>query len=404
MNKLREKIERSLEEYSAASFIAGVLCAVLIAAAALLLYFELPVSRSPSRPDSLAAMKKISEAEWLIRHKYLEEMDESVQTDDMIRGLVAGLDDKYAAYYTKEEYEEIKKEHAGMIKGIGVQLAQDAETGELLIVYVMEDSPAEKAGVLEKDRILEINGQDMTGKSSLDASDLIRAAEGPITLKLYREGEEDPIELTMEKEDIKGNVVFGTMLEGDIGYIAITSFNGLTSEQFAENYDKLQEEGMQALVIDLRDNLGGLVSACCDTASQILPEGPIVFEQDRLGKERHQDCAGETPIDIPLVLLVNRYTASASEIFTGAVRDYGLATIVGTRTYGKGVEQNTYVLSDGSALKLTTTVYYTPNHEDLNGVGIVPDEMVVLTEGSETDVQLDKAMEILQEQLEERAA
>ena len=208
----------------------------------------------------------------------------------------------------------------------------------------------------------------------------------------------------MEKEDIKGNVVFGTMLEGDIGYIAITSFNGLTSEQFAEDYGRLQEEGMRALVIDLRDNLGGLVNACCDTASQILPEGPIVFEQDRLGEERHQDSTGKTPIDIPLVLLVNRYTASASEIFAGAVRVYGLATIVGTRTYGKGVEQNTYVLSDGSALKLTTTVYYTPNHEDLNGVGIVPDEMVVLTENSETDVQLDKAITILQEQLEEQAA
>ena len=396
MKMIRDKIENALRSFSAASFSAGVLCAVILAAAGFLIWLYFPVSRQPSRPDSLRAMKKVSEAEWIIRNKYIEEVDESGQADAMMRGLVEGMDDKYAAYYTKEEYEELKKQHAGLSEGIGVQLAQDAETGELVVVYVMEDSPAERAGVRENDRILSINGEDMTGKTGTDAADRIRSLEGPVILTVLHEGDEEPVELEMEKESIiREQVVQAALFEDDIGYIRITSFNGLTSEQFAESLAELQEKGMTSLILDLRNNLGGLVTACCDTLEQILPEGPIMYEQDRTGKETHQDCAGETPIEIPLVLLVNGYTASASEIFTGAVRDYGLATIVGEQTYGKGIEQNTYLLSDGSALKLTTTVYYTPDHEDINGVGIRPDIEVVLTEEDETDVQFEKAMEIL---------
>ena len=368
----------------------------MIAAAGLLIWLYFPFASRPSRPDSLAAMKKVTEAEDIIRRKYIGELDEAAQTDAMLRGLAEGMGDDYAQYYTKEEYEDLKKEYDGISKGIGIQIAQDTDSGELVIVYVMEDTPASRAGVQENDRILSINGEDMTGRSSSEAAAIVQAADGPVTLKLQRAGEEEPVELVMEKEAvIQRDAVGSVMLVDDVGYIRISTFNKLTSEQFAEHYAKLKEEGMKSLIIDLRNNLGGLVSACCDTLEQILPEGPVMFEQDRTGGERQTDCEGESPIDIPLILLVNGYTASASEIFTGAVRDYDLATIVGEQTYGKGVEQNTYLLSDGSALKLTTTVYYTPDHEDLNGVGIIPDEIVPLTEEDETDVQLERALEIL---------
>ncbi len=405
MGKMRDRIENAFRDFSAGSFIAGVICTAVIAAACLLLWLYLPFAPRPSRPDSLAALKKVSEAEGIIRRKFIGEIDEPGQTDAMLRGLAEGLDDAYAQYYTKEEYEDMKKEHAGMTKGIGVQIAQDMESGVLVIVYVIEDSPADRAGVCENDRILSVNGEVMAGRTSAEAADIIQSAEGPITLLLQREGEEEPVELEMEKEAvIQRDAVSAAMLVDEVGYIRINTFNKLTSEQFAENYAKLQEMGMKSLIIDLRNNLGGLVTACCDTLEQILPEGPIMYEQDRDGRETHIDCEGGTPIDIPLVLLVNGYTASASEIFTGAVRDYGLATIVGEQTYGKGVEQNTYLLSDGSALKLTTTAYYTPEHDDLNGVGITPDEIVPLTEEDETDTQLERALEILGVDLEETVA
>ena len=396
MRKVRDRIEELLQNFSTGSFLAGVFCTLVIAAGVLLIWLFLPFAPHPKRPDSLAALKKVSEAEDIIRRKYIWEIDESVQTDAMLRGLAEGTGDDYAQYYTKEEYEELKKEYEGITQGIGVQIAQDTESGELVVVYVVEDSPAEHAGVLEDDRILSINGEDMQGRSTGEAAALIRAADGPVTLTLRREGEEEPVELTMEKEAvIQLDAVASVLLADEVGYIRIRTFNQLTSEQFAEQAAELREEGMKSMIIDLRSNTGGLVSACCDTAEQILPEGPIVYEQDRTGKERHRDGKGESPLDIPLVLLVNGYTASASEIFAGAVRDYGLATIVGEQTYGKGVEQNTYLLTDGSALKLTTTVYYTPNHEDLNGVGITPDEIVTLTEEDETDTQLERALEIL---------
>lgn len=403
MIKIRDKCVRAFQRFSAGSFVAGVLCAVCIAALCFLIWLFLPWTSAPSRPDSFAAMRKVNEVEGIIRRKYIDQIDETEQTDAMLRGLTEGLNDPYADYYTKEEYEELKEEHAGLTKGIGIQIASDTETGDLIVLYVMPDTPAEQAGVLENDRILSVNGIPMTGRLPAEAAEIIQASERTVTLTLCHEGEEEPVELVMEpKAVIQGQAVSAGMVDDRIGYIRIYTFNKLTAEQFEEYYAELKEKGMTSLIIDLRNNLGGLVSACCDTLDQILPEGPIVFEQERTGKEKHQDSSGRTPIDMPLVLLVNGYTASASEIFTGAVRDYGLATIVGEQTYGKGVEQNTYELADGSALKLTTAVYYTPSHQDINGTGITPDIYVPLTEEDETDVQFERAVKILSGKMPEK--
>ena len=185
------------------------------------------------------------------------------------------------------------------------------------------------------------------------------------------------------------------MLENQVGYIQITEFTGVTASQFQTAYEELTAQGMQKLVIDLRGNPGGLVDSVCDTLSQILPEGVIVYTEDKNGNRSERDCAGESPIDIPLAVLVNEESASASEIFAGAVKDYEIGTIVGTTTYGKGVVQNTFRLSDGSVIRLTIAHYYTPEGNDINGVGITPDVEVEQSEDSETDVQLEKALEVL---------
>ena len=389
-----QKVRKFFRSFSPASFLAGVICAAVIAGALAVLWYTLP-GGEVKRPDSLAALKKISQMEELVRSKYIDTVDEKALTDAMLTGLVSGLNDKYAAYYTREEYEDVKRSNAGMTRGIGITIAQDPATGDLIVVEVIEGMPAEEAGILLDDILIAVNGEDLTGADSAKAAELIKASDDPVTVTVRRAGAEEPLSFSMNKTDIKSVAVIGMMLDNNIGYIQIATFNGLTSEQFAEEYGALREEGMQALIVDLRNNLGGLVSACCDTASQILPAGPIVYEQDRVGGEQHQDCEGKTPIDMPMVLLVNNYTASASEIFAGAVRDYGIATLVGEQTYGKGIEQKTYVLSDGSALKLTTTVYYTPDHEDINGTGITPDIQVELPDDAVTDLQLEKAIDLL---------
>ncbi|MCF0145598.1 MAG: S41 family peptidase [Eubacterium sp.] len=385
--------------FSTASFLIGVACTAAIGFLVFSIWYTLPVRRSITNPASLEAMKKVSETENILRKKYIEEIDESGQTDAMIAGLVSGLGDKYAAYYTEQDYEDMKRKHAGLTKGIGITVAQDPESGDPMVVSVIEDSPAAEAGVEEGDRILAVNGADMTGLDGTEVSAAVQESGDSVTLTILREGEEKPFELSMVKAEIETVAAAGIMLSDQIGYICISTFNDLTSSQFAEAYAALQEEGMQAMILDLRNNLGGLVTACVDTGNQILPKGVIVYEKERDKAETHQDSSGETPIDIPLVVLVNRYTASASEILTGAIRDYGIATIVGEQTYGKGVEQKTYNLSDGSAVKLTTTSYYTPNHESIDGVGITPDVVVEFTEKDTTDVQLEKALELLKGKL-----
>ena len=392
---MKNRIRQFFQKFSFASFLTGVICTLVIGALVCCIWYLTPARGPVKRPDSLAAMKRVSEIEELVREKYIEEADEQVMAETMFKGLVYGMGDKYADYYTKEEYDKVKLSNSGMTRGIGITISQNADTGELVIIDVSEGMPAEEAGLLVDDILIAVNGEDLTGADSTRAAQLILQSEEPVTVTVRRPGEEEPLSFSMNKAEMKTVAVDGLMLEDGIGYIQIRTFNGLTSEQFAEKYAALREEGMSALIIDLRNNLGGLVNACCDTVSQILPAGPIVYEQDREGPENHQDCPGDSPIDIPLVLLVNGNTASASEIFTGAVRDYGIATIIGTQTYGKGIEQKTYTLSDGSAVKMTTTVYYTPEHENINGVGITPDIVVELPADAETDLQLEKAIEVL---------
>ena len=371
------------------SFLAGILAAAagMSAAAGIWLFF--PVSVSPEKPDSLETMKKISEMVRTIQEHYYGDISNSDLTENMMSGLVSGLGDKYSAYYPEEEYSEIRLANKGYTRGIGA------------------DSPAAQAGLQENDVLTAINGQNLDGYSVSEAVALVQDAEDDkVTVRFTREGTEGEQTVSMEKSDIEIYSVAGGMLKEDsrVGYIQISKFNGTTSDQFQEIYDGLQEKGMKALILDLRDNPGGQVSGCCDVLEQILPKGVIVYEKDKDGFEQTRDCSGKTPIQIPLAVLVNENTASASEIFTGAVQDYGVGTVIGTQTYGKGIEQKSYTLSDGSVVKLTTTHYFTPKHRDINGVGITPDIVVENQKDTDTDEPFEKALGTVQSRIGDRSS
>nr|WP_051527032.1 S41 family peptidase [[Eubacterium] cellulosolvens] len=397
-DKKRNSLREEMKNHSVLCFAAGVLFAVVVMAAAWTVYLYLPFTFSPSKPDSLSAFRKTKQIQRIIERNYLNEIDEQRQTDTMYLGQVAGLGDKYANYYTKEEYEKIRMSNNGQMEGIGIVISQEESTGRILITDVYEGSPADKAGVKKGDEISEINGTKVKGKTTTEVVALIQNDEPQaVKLKLSRKGKE--LSFEMKKEKIDKSVVTSSMLEDKIGYIQISSFNKLTPVQFREGYDKLNGDGMKALILDLRGNPGGLVSACCDTLRLFMPKGALVYEQDRNGKEKHRDCKGKTPIEIPVAVLVNEKSASAAEMFTGAVQDYKVGYVIGTNTYGKGIEQDSYLLSDGSVVKFTVTRYYTPNHNDVNGTGIVPDKKVKASGNGDEDKQLDAGIAYLKKQM-----
>ena len=311
---------------------------------------------SADHPGGFWSWRKTAAIKAMISQLYAGDVDDTELSNAMYKGMISGLGDKYSTYYTKEEYEAIKTAQEGYYQGIGVTVTLDGD--KLQVTGVQDDTPAAKAGIQADDRIVKI-------------------------------------ETEVEKEKLAAIVADGKMLDDKIGYLAISEFTGLTSEQFQKAYQSLQDQGMERLIIDLRGNPGGLVTAVCDTLRQILPEGLIVYTEDKNGKREEYTCDGDTPISIPLVVLVNENTASAAEIFTGAVKDYGIGTIVGTTTFGKGIVQNTFQLSDGSVVKLTIAHYYTPLGNDIHKVGITPDVEVELPDDATSDVQLEKALEVV---------
>lgn len=388
--------------FSLSSFFMGIVAAVVIAVCAALIYFYLPGIGSTDNPLSPASLKKLSIITSLIDNNYLNDTDEESITDGMYSGIMDALGDKYAAYYTKDELEQVKMSQAGKIKGIGITFTKDADNGYVDVNSVNNGSTAEEAGIQAGDVITAIDGQDTSALSSSKIKSLIQDGDSDtVVLTVLRDGESSDITVKKSYIDNSQIVVGGMLKDSKIGYIGITSFTGLTADQFSTIYDELNGEGMEGLIIDIRNNLGGLVSACEDTLDLFMPEGTLVYEQDKSGGEKKRVCDGSNAIQIPLVVLVNENTASASEIFTGAVQDNGVGTVVGTQTYGKGIEQKTWQLDDGSAVKMTTTHYYTPDHTDINGVGITPDAVVEYDEDADEDTQFSKAVEVLQEKMDD---
>lgn len=323
--------------------------------------------------SDVKTVQKLNYLEELIDEEYLDEKDESSLREGLYAGLLAGLKDPYSTYYTAEQYKELNTSNEGSYVGIGAVLQKD-DAGGAKIIQLYEGGPGEQAGLKKGDVIKAVDGADVTDKETSDIASMVRDSEkDSVMLTIQRENEEKTRDVKVEIRDVEIQTVSHEMLSEDTGYIRISEFSEVTSDQYKKAFADLKDQGMKKLVVDLRDNPGGLLTAVCGVLRQILPEGLIVYTEDKNGKREEETCDGKNKLDMPLAVLVNGNSASASEIFAGAVKDYGIGTIVGTTTYGKGVVQTIHSLTDGSAVKITIAKYFTPKGNDINKKGINPD-------------------------------
>lgn len=348
-------------------------------------------------------VQKLKYLEGLIDRDYLGEIDQEQLAEGLYAGLVYGLGDVYSRYYTAEEYEQETSSTMGSYVGIGVGMQKNVEGG-VVIAECYEGGPGDQAGLKAGDIISAIDGTSITDMEVADVVEMIRGGEREqVVLTVHRQGVENAMEITVEITDVVLPSVFSEMLEDHIGYIRISQFTDVTPGQYQEAFSALEGQGMEKLVIDLRGNPGGLLTSVCSVLNDILPEGLIVYTEDKYGNRSEERSEGKNPLEMPLAVLVNENSASASEIFAGAVQDYGTGTIVGTTTYGKGVVQELLPLNDGSAIKLTISNYFTPKGNSIQEVGIRPDVEVKLDPEllskeeitHEEDNQLQEALKIL---------
>ena len=400
-------------------FIKGLFCGVLlvlICMAGTLFHFQRKMTKLQLRTsqegtseqldiDMGAVKQKTKEIETLINQYYLDEVDEQQIEDTMYTGLVAGLDDPYSVYYTEEELKTMEESTSGEYSGIGATLTQNPDTKEMSVVSCFENTPAEEAGLLPGDIIVGWNGSSVEGMELSELVSKIKTdPDEHLTLEIERDGDTMEVELTRREVEIP--TVESEMLHDQIGYIKLLEFDEVTAEQFRAALDQLEEQGMEKLIIDVRDNPGGVLQTVCDMLDELLPEGLIVYTEDKDGNKKEYTSDGEHQFTKPLAVLTNENSASASEIFAGAIQDNSLGTIVGTTTFGKGIVQRIFYLSDGTGVKLTVAKYYTPKGHDIHKKGITPDVEVELDENlknkitisHDEDNQLQKAIKLLQNQ------
>lgn len=339
---------------------------------------------------------------------YVDDLEEEQVEEMLYAGMMAGVGDRYTYYLTKENLKQYMDNSNGNFDGVGIEV-YSTQDGEVIVSSVMAGQPAEAAGVKAGDVIVGVDGQDMQGSLLSDVAAKIRGREGTeVTIKVLRRSTGETLEFTMERTTVVVESVSGRMMDEKIGYISISGFKENTYTQFKEALDELQKEGMKGLILDLRDNPGGLVHSVYEIGEELLPEGTMVYTLDKNENRNDLKC-DEEYLDIPLVVLVNANSASASEIFAGAVKDTGRGTLVGTQTFGKGLVQRLFTLPDGSGLNITIQKYYTPNGTSIHGVGIEPDEVVELPADYQNtalkdipervDTQLQKGVEVLRNEI-----
>ncbi len=348
--------------------------------------------------------KKLEAIEDVIDEYYYQDADIDVDamTEGMYAGMVNALGDPYSVYYTEEEWNDMMQDTAGIYYGIGAYLMIDPNTGLGKISGVIENTPAEEAGLRADDLLYLVDGESTMGMELSEIVTRVKGEEGTkVHLTIYREGETDYLEIDVERRQIEAPTVKYEMLENDIGYIQITEFDEVTTDQFTEAMAVIKGSGAKGLVLDLRGNPGGSLNVVVDIARQILPKGLIVYTEDKYGERDEYTCDGRNELDMPLAVLVNGNSASASEILAGAIKDYHKGTLVGTTTFGKGIVQRVLPLTDGTALKLTISAYYTPNGNNIHGVGIEPDVVCEFDSDAyydrDVDNQLEKAVAVLSE-------
>ncbi|MDE6212801.1 MAG: S41 family peptidase, partial [Lachnospiraceae bacterium] len=301
----------------------------------------------------------------------------------------------------EEEWDELMRETEGIYYGIGAYLMLDETTGAAKISGVIDNTPAQEAGLRADDLIYMVDGEMTMGLELSEIVARVKGEEGTtVHLTIYREGESDYLEIDVERRKIESPTVNYEMLENDIGYIQITEFDDVTTDQFTEALATIKGSGAKGLILDLRGNPGGSLNVVVDIAREILPKGLIVYTEDKYGERDEYNCDGRKELEIPLVVLVNGNSASASEILAGAIKDYGKGTLVGTATFGKGIVQRVLPLTDGTALKLTISAYYTPNGNNIHGVGIEPDIVCEFDSDAYYDDDVDNQLERAVEEME----
>ncbi len=403
---------------AAVGAIVGIAATVLLAMLVAKIYIKLTGGylvigeNSVSTASSSDALDKntVSKVEELVKYIDLYYNDEYTTEDiqnGILSGVMEGLGDPYSVYYTKEKYKDLQMSTTGTYYGIGAGLAQNVDTMVVTISKVYEGTPAAEAGLLAGDKLVTVGDIDAT---SMEVSELvthIRGKEGTkVHLKVYRESTNEYLEFDVERKNIELPSVEGKMLDNGIAYIQISEFQTNTATQFEEILANLEKQDMKGLIVDVRSNPGGLLKSVVQILDDILPEGTVVYTEDKYGKKDVYSSDAKC-INYPMVVLVNENSASASEIFAGAIKDYKYGTLVGTKTFGKGIVQSIFPLEDGDALKITTAKYFTPNGNYIHGVGIEPDVELEYEYSGKTDEaydmkydnQLQKAIEIMNDKL-----
>lgn len=389
-----------MEEYEKShSFGKGLVCGILLCVLVLgvsgcaAAYFYPRLGSLQNMEEEQQINAKMEELNRYIDQYYLFDYEEENIENGIYKGLMAGLGDIYTGYYTPEEYASFMESSNGSYSGIGAVLSQDYTTGIIQVVRAFAGSPAEEAGMQTDDILYKVEGEEVTGKDlSLVVTDLKGEEGTEVHISIMRDG--NSIDLTLVRRSIEVPTIEYELLEDRIGYIAITEFDDVTDDQFLAAMDDLESQGMEKLIIDLRNNGGGLVDVTCTILDRLLPEGLIVYTEDKNG-ERQEEFSDANCFEGEMAVLVNGNSASASEIFAGAIKDYGVGTLIGTQTFGKGIVQSLFPLSDGSAIKITVSRYYTPAGNNIHEVGITPDIILEFDENAEEDNQLQKAIEVL---------
>ena len=352
-------------------------------------------------------VEKLDEIYSYMNIYYYGDFEKEDVYNSLYSGVMESLEDPYSVYYTPEEYEDMQVSTSGTYYGIGAGVSQNLTTMEVTISKVYRGTPAEEAGLKNGDMILSVEDIEATSVEVSELVQHIRGEEGTkVHMVIYRPSTDETLEFDVERRHVELPSIEGEMLDGGIGYIQITEFQDKTDEQFAQMVEKLQAQGVKGLIIDVRANPGGLLSTVVNLLDQVLPEGLLVYVEDKYGN-RDEYTSDASCIELPIVVLTDETSASASEIFAGALKDYEYATLVGKTTYGKGIVQNIIRLSDGDALKITTAKYFTPKGNDIHKIGVAPDVEVDYeytgpeeeTYDKQYDSQFLKAVEIMKEKL-----
>ncbi|MFA9465312.1 MAG: S41 family peptidase [Velocimicrobium sp.] len=339
--------------------------------------------------SAINVLAKVSVLQKYIDTYYLNDISGKDLEDGIYKGIIKGLGDPYSTYYTKDEYNSLQESTSGIYCGIGAYVSQDVNTGIVTIVQPFEGGPADNAGILPGDIIYKIEGEEVTGKDLPEVVARMKGEEGTkVSLTVIRNNKEMHFDVTRNK--VETPTVVYQMLDGNIGYIRVTTFDEVTAHQYRLALDDLEQQGEKGLIVDLRNNGGGRLTAVVDMLDRMLPEGVIVSTKEKSGGGETYNSTDEEKFEKPFAVLINGNSASASEVFAGAIQDYGIGELIGTTSFGKGIVQTIFGLNDGTAVKLTTSEYFTPKGRNIHGTGLTPDISVDLTEEQKKKININK--------------